>query len=476
MRWMLALLAMMHLVAQTYTVETSQGIQDISSEAYVAGVVAGESGVLHSDEALKAMSVTARTYAARMQGRHSKEGFDFCSTTHCQRFVKASARETKAAQETAGQLLWFDGKPAFTVYSRNCGGKTENVTAVWPDMAAPYLASHPDPYCSGNWTWSASPGQIQQALLKSSLKVPDHFQTITVVHRTNSGRAQMLSLDGELLTASTFRFAIGRFIAWNMVRSEKYSIENTGGRILFRGAGEGHGVGLCQMGADQMGLRGRSYPQILEFYYPGTTIGSHAGDFRWSQLSGEGVVLHTMLPDSDRIVLGIVESAIRNWRKRLPWSGPPVIQIYVYPDLDSFRNATGEPGWIAARTTGNRIDLQPIAVLRSRNALQGTLEHEVIHCFVESAARPGLPVWFREGLVEHLGGHLLPGGNSHVDDTDLRQRTDRKAAEAGYAEAAARVEQLIERYGETTVLTWVERGVPAEVRNSNASHPTVNNR
>jgi hypothetical protein len=59
-----------------------------------------------------------------------------------------------------------------------------------------------------------------------------------------------------------------------------------------------------------------------------------------------------------------------------------------YPTLDAFRNATGEPGWVAARTVGTRIDLQPAA------SSHETLHHELLHVLVETHAAPGLPVWF----------------------------------------------------------------------------------
>ena len=205
-----AVLAMMSqlLAGQNYRVQTDSGvIKEISSEAYVAGVVAGESSVFRSDEALKAMAVAARTYAARMKGRHSKDSFDFCSTTHCQRFVNASVRSEKAAQATAGEMLWFHGNPAFSVYSRNCGGKTEAVSAVWPDIEAPYLISHVDPYCSSDWTWSGRLDEIGRAVLQAGLEAPPNLRDISIVRRTSSGRAQVLSLDGKLLSATSFRFA-----------------------------------------------------------------------------------------------------------------------------------------------------------------------------------------------------------------------------------------------------------------------------
>jgi stage II sporulation protein D len=457
MKWWVVMAVAASALGQSYKVQIASGVVEMAPEAYVAGVVAGESGDFKSDEAMKAMAVAARTYAARMRGRHSKEGFDFCSTTHCQRFVTASERETKAAQSTAGEMLWYQGKPAFSVYSRSCGGKTEAAGAVWPDVDAEYLNSHADPYCTRVWNWSGSVEQIRDALAQGGLKVRARLGSVTVVKRTGSGRAQTLSLDGELISASTFRFAIGRVMGWNTIRSELFTVENSGGRILFRGSGEGHGVGLCQAGADEMGRQGKSYRQILEFYYPGTTVSVNATGFRWTRLSGEGVALFTMLPDSDRSLIGSAEGVIRRWRGRLPWPAPGLIEIYVYPDMDSFRNATGEPGWVAARTNGTKIEMQPSAVLRSHGALESTLEHEILHSFVESAARPGLPVWFREGLVEYLRGAAAVSGGAGAEDA-ISQRTDRHAAENAYNGAQARVRELVSRYGEGAVLSWVTGG------------------
>jgi stage II sporulation protein D len=472
MKYLCLLAGVVSLFAQNYKVQTPAGVIEMTPEDYVAGVVTGESGDFKSTEALKAMAVAARTYAARMRGRHAGAGFDFCSTTHCQRFVIASGRSATAARDTAGQILWFEGKPAFSVYSRSCGGKTEMVAAVWPDINAPYLTSHADPYCSRPWTWIGSADEIRHALLQAGLQSPPQLKSITVVRTTSSGRAQLLSLDGKLMSASSFRFALGRSIGWNTLRSELYTIENTGNRILFRGSGEGHGVGLCQLGADEMGRQGSSYREILAFYYPGTTLSVNARDLHWTRVGGEGIVLYTLLPDSDRALMDAAEAIVQQWRGRLPWPLPASIDIYVYPDLDAFRNATAEPGWVAARTNANKIEMQPSAVLRSHHALQSTLQHELLHCFVEAAARSGLPVWFREGLVEHLAG-APPAQAAAGSEDALRQRSDRTAAEDGYRGAQARVEVLINRYGETAVLGWVTRGLPADVKYSAASSPAV---
>src|SRR5206468_7536866 len=88
-------------------------VVEMKLEGYVEAALAGEASTFRSDEALKAMAVTARTYAVRLRGRHKGEGYDFCGTTHCQRLEPAqvSARLKKAASATAGEMLWSEGKP-----------------------------------------------------------------------------------------------------------------------------------------------------------------------------------------------------------------------------------------------------------------------------------------------------------------------------------------------------------------------------
>ena len=468
----------------------------LTAEKYVAAVLAGESSTFLNDEALKAMAVAARTYAAGMHGRHAAEGFDFCSTTHCQRvdLNDVTGRLVLAARDTAGQLLWFQGEPAFAVYTKSCGGETESVAAVWPDVQAPYLRVHSDPYCvrtgPQQWTWSGAPRQIALALRASGLKTPDGMKRVSVVDKTPSGRAKTLLLSGNetvLISASSLRFAIGRFLGWNTLRADAYQVQNSGGRVVFRGTGEGHGVGLCQRGADEMASEGFPYREILAFYYPGTSVGTNAREFNWTRLGGERVVVLTTRPDMDRKLLRVAEDLQREWEAKLNWHHTREITIRVYPNLDSFRNATGEPGWIAARTSGANIEMQPADVLEEHGVLRSTLRHEILHALLETRAVPGLPVWFREGLVEWLsesGADSQPAasrlvrmhGASATRDHDLLQRDDRATAERSYAAAESRVRELVTRYGADAVLTWVARGLPEDVKNSSVKSAATNSR
>lgn len=461
-------------------------IVQLPAEKYVAAVLAGESGTFRSEEALKAMAVAARTYAARLRGRHAADGYDFCDTTHCQHLDLdgiAMPRFARAAEATAGELLWFKGELAFAAYTRDCGGQTESVQYVWPHFQAPYLLSHADPFCTRHaaaWSWSAPPQDIAAALHSSNLDAPDDLARIIITQITPSHRAQRLGLIGHNtqvpISASSFRFAIGRNLGWNTLRSQRYEIENRDSQIYFRGIGEGHGIGLCQHGADEMGLEGRAYREILAFFYPGTVVAQTAAGFDWVQMAGERLTVLSTNPDRDRQVLSQSEALNRSLAARFGW-GTPQITIRVYPDIAAFRNATGEPGWVAARASGSSIDLQPTALLQARGILTQTLRHELLHVAIERRATAGLPVWFREGLVEYLDA----GKSSRPDpaparDADFEQRHDQLRAQAAYAEARARVAALITRYGEPTVLGWVARGLPAEVKNSSTSSAPANSR
>ncbi|HTT60817.1 MAG TPA: SpoIID/LytB domain-containing protein [Bryobacteraceae bacterium] len=454
-------------------VETARGaaVLDLPLERYVAGVLAGESSTFRSDAALRAMAVAVRTYAVRMRGRHAAEGYDFCSTTHCQRvdLEGITPRLASIAEETAGELVWFEGKPALTLYTRDCGGRTEA-------GVEPYLKGHPDAYCTragaGRWQWSGDPAGIAQALLASGLRTPRPVEGIAIVSRTDSGRALTLSLEGAgesvPISAGSFRFAIGRALGWNTVRSDLYEIQSAGGRLLFQGRGSGHGVGLCQRGAEQMGAEGRTDRDILAFYYPGTAVGVTARGLAWQRLGGDTVALWITQPDRDASVLDIAERESRIVTGRTGWPLPARVEIRIYPDLDSFRNATGEPGWVAAFTEGRRIQLQPAFVLRSRGVLDETVRHELFHVAVESRAAPGSPVWFREGIVEYLSGSRA-GGDTGTSPAEA-------SARRAHADAARAVAGLVKHYGEAAVLGWVERGLPPEVRNSSVSQPATKSR
>ena len=462
------------------TIRSSDGtllvIATMPMDEYIAGVLAGETGNFKSEETLKAMAVTARTYAMHFGARHALEGFDFCDSTHCQnlRLADVTPRLRKIVAATSGEVLWYDGEPAATYYHANCGGMTEDGRFILgnDEQRAPYLKQHSDSYCiraGGNqWRSEVTRDQLLRALAAEGINVAGHLRNVSIVQRTPSGRVEFLSVTGNRVISVpglTFRFAIGRNVGWDRLKSNWYNVRVEGDRVVFHGRGSGHGVGLCQIGAEEMGESGRTYREILSYYYPGTHLGASAQGIPWQQLSSEDVVLFTTRPERDRSLLPLVEGIIHEAEEstRLLYNGPT--KIKVYSTVATFRDATGEPGWVAASTRGDTVRLQPTDVLRDAGILDNTLRHELLHMLIESHAKPGTPLWFREGLVLYLSQpQKSVASNQFSSDSALNQALLSPSSEAemrrAYVEAQARVARLVEQSGRDTVITWLQEGLP----------------
>lgn len=390
-------------------------------EDYAAAVLAGESSVFRSPESLKAMAVAARTYALHFAPRHAVDGFDFCDTTHCQdlRLAARTARLRQAVDDTEGEVLWYRGKPAAAFYSRHCGGHTE----AGPE---PYLPAHPDSWCgSSPWHTVLSPADLSRAGLGPPLEV---------IERSPTGRALRLRAGPRMLTADAFLGLIGETLGWNRVRSSWFDAAPDG---AIDGRGSGHGIGLCQAGAAAQGDAGRSYRDILAFYFPGTKLGVNAQGFPWTVLTGERIELRTTDPGAGASLVAACDRALRRAEQAAGFPGPARVRIQVYPTVAQFRDATGEPGSVAASTTGTTIRLQPAAILRARGILDSTLLHEMIHATLETRTRPDIPDWFREDLAAALSGAASP-----------------------------RMASLFRQYGRPAVLGWLATGLPPQVRRS----------
>ncbi len=358
-------------------------------EQYVAGVIAGEAASLPL-EPRKAMAVAARTYAVRFRGRHAREGFDFCDTTHCQdyRGVAIEARSQEAADSTTGELLWRNGQLVETYYTRSCGDRWERVIPV-----------------------RSLPGIL----------APGEYAA--------SGRLATVRWNGRLLDATTFRWQAGTAL----LPSNWFTFERNGDYYLFRGQGQGHGEGLCQLEAARSPA---SYREILERYYPQSILGLTASGIRWRFEASERIELWVtrpepqLLPQAERL-LSEAESLAR-------FSSSRRIRIRLYPTLTLYRDATGQSGVVAAFTEGTRISLPPLPPPQ-RTAVLG---HELLHAVLESRSAPGHPWWFREGLVLALRGE--------------------RPADPRYQEALRRVQSLLARHGRDRVLGWWRSGLPRQ--------------
>ena len=255
-------------------------------EDYIRQVVASEASVEDEPEALKALAIVARTYALKNLGRHREEGYDFCSTTHCQRFATVDARPAVASaiKETAGLVLQ-DGRNqmADTYYSASCGGMTANLKTVWGAEAPDYLRGVRDNYCNSGshyrWTDVIASKRLRDALRSDPrTDVGETVRDISVTKHDQTGRAEVISIVGDrtrTINGWEFKLIVGRALGWQLLKSSRFTVTRSGSEFVFRGGGFGHGLGLCQEGAHVMAQRGQSYQQILAHYFPGTSVGDY---------------------------------------------------------------------------------------------------------------------------------------------------------------------------------------------------------
>lgn len=434
---------------------------NMTVEQYVTGVLQGESAGVKSGEALKAMAVAARTYALHFGSRHQAEGFDFCDTTHCQnlRFGNPSGRVRAAVAATQGELLWFEGQPAATYYHRSCGGELEAATALDPNLHAPYLRRHHDDYCL------RSPDEWQSEISKADLSraLGTQVASIQIVSRSGSGRVQSLLAGNLTFGATDFRFAVDRALGWDKLRSDLYEEQDEGDRVLFHGRGQGHGVGLCQTGAEVMGEEGHNYREILAYYYPGTVVGLTAQGLAWQKLPGASFDLITTSKTDAAVMFPAVERALQFAAERTGWELATRPQIKVYPTIAIYRDATGEPGWVAASTLGDVVRLQPITTLRRTNALDSTLRHEFLHLILEAHAAPDAPLWLREGLAIYLSNPdaIRPqAADPAALEKRLRSSKNETDIRSAYRACAAAVADAVQKNGLQTVLSTLQHPQP----------------
>ncbi|MBN2000501.1 SpoIID/LytB domain-containing protein [candidate division KSB1 bacterium] len=296
-------------------------------EKYLLGVLPGEMSVNFPLEALKAQTVAARTFFLHNFSKtHRNDPFDVCDDVHCQVFIGRGENNRhiqQAVEETYGMVLVHQGKLCLTPYSAVCGGHTEHAQNVWSGDGEPYLVgifdsprlheadkvfsldneknardwilSHPNVYCnierSGNpefamyskkyfrWSKRVSRGEIERlASQRAGIELGDLYDIIAV-KRGVSGRLseiKFVASNGSFTVKKELN--IRRVLSADILYSACFIIEKETDAnglpitFTFKGAGWGHGVGMCQIGAAMMALEEKSYEKILSFYYQNASL------------------------------------------------------------------------------------------------------------------------------------------------------------------------------------------------------------
>jgi stage II sporulation protein D len=252
-------------------------VNELPLEEYLIGLINCEISSAWPMEAVKAQAVIARSYAIYQKQARRGAPYQLESSVMDQVYEGCDVEDSRAArgvQETAGEVLSFEGKVIQAFYHSNCGGHTEAAERVWGQSVA-YLRGVPCQYCQQanplRWEQTIPLKKIEASLRGAGYQVAG-IRELKVQGRNDSGRVQdvaVFSGKGRALVPSVaFRKALG----YGVVKSTNFELRVSGEDCIVSGTGSGHGVGLCQWGAKQRAGDGFSYREILSYYYPGVTF------------------------------------------------------------------------------------------------------------------------------------------------------------------------------------------------------------
>jgi stage II sporulation protein D len=248
-------------------------VNQVSMYHYLVGVIESESGNHQGKEYYKVQAIISRTYALKNIEKMAAEGFMLNDLVQCQVYLGKMYRNPKIEQavlETENSVIVDENCDYITAaFYSNSGGQTANVEDVW-NKPLTYLRSVSDPFSVGkpNYTWTkAIPYKEFVDYLKRRHQYP-----------VEDSAALQAALNFNQLTRSKY------FVDWKYhilltdmrvelkLKSTYFSTSVEGDKVVLRGKGFGHGVGLSQEGAMNMCDMGYSYADVIHFYYTGVYI------------------------------------------------------------------------------------------------------------------------------------------------------------------------------------------------------------
>ena len=237
-------------------------LNDIDLEHYLTGVVESESGNKISNlEFYKVQATICRTYALKNKGKHQNEGYNLCDNEHCQVY-RGRSRNPEiilAVSKTNGEIV-IDKRDNLinAAFHANCGGQTVNSEDVW-SRPTPYLVSINDTFCikmsKATWEKTITKKDMLTYLAKNNIK-----DTIVIDSLLNFHQNTRKSIFFDTIKLKNLR-------TYFDLKSSYFTIIPNGDSLLFKGRGNGHGIGLCQEGAMNMALHGYIYTDIIKHYY-----------------------------------------------------------------------------------------------------------------------------------------------------------------------------------------------------------------
>jgi stage II sporulation protein D len=282
-----------------------QPVNIIDTEDYLAGVVPSEMPPSWPAAALQAQAVAARTYTAANLNKHDGDGFDLCSTTHCQAYSGRPGEDPAAdaaVETTAGLILTYDSQPIDALYHASSSGQTLAAAEVWgksvPYLQAvtvpaeqPYLWERKVAACRaaslvGRVTSSAAAGLTDAVIGSAS----EHGRVQSMRFTFLSGSVEVRPADffGLFETVPSRRYGVSlrrRPVPDVFTDADRFRFSTAfpGGvfrglarlepsEVVLSGVGYGHGVGMSQWGAQALAAQGRDFREILLTFYQGVKI------------------------------------------------------------------------------------------------------------------------------------------------------------------------------------------------------------
>jgi len=246
-------------------------------EAYLYGVVPTEMSPLWFPDALKAQAIAARSYAFYQMDKNKNREFDILATTASQVYggVRVEMESSsRAVDETRGMVLHYNDQPVLAYFHGNSGGMTEDSERVW-SAEIPYLKAVRDDYSlkapTTAWDLTLRLDDIGKTLRRKGVDI-GAIEKLSAEDISPSGRVMKIRIFHEgqetVLSGNDFRLKMNPAI----IKSTLFTITHNGQDVRFEGKGYGHGVGMSQWGAYIMAREGRSYRDILRYFYQGVDI------------------------------------------------------------------------------------------------------------------------------------------------------------------------------------------------------------
>ena len=302
----------------------------ITSRSWLLAQTIKSNELKHSGKTYQTISETTEEYI-RWYDREDHLNFDVCGDDHCQRYQGITRQSTplveQAVAETHGMLLMDGENVCDARFSKSCGGISETFENVWEPEVHPYLQSivdnpalpegfdsdltneeaaekwirnTPEAFCNTSekeilsqvlndydqetkdfYRWKITYQQAELAALIARKSGKDFGAIIALipVERGKSGRMKKLKIVGTKHTLTIGKeLEIRKTLSESHLYSSAFVIDkqnisnNIPGEFILTGAGWGHGVGLCQIGAAMMGAKGYKYDEILLHYFRGASI------------------------------------------------------------------------------------------------------------------------------------------------------------------------------------------------------------